>query len=503
MTPSKPARTFRATVIQGVAWSTSATVVVQICRLGFGLVLARLLTPHDYGLAAMALVFGALVMTLSDFSLGAGLIQRPRITEADRSTVFWLSAAMGVLLTAAALALSGPLAAFFGEPAVQPLFVVVSLGIITTALGRVPAALFQRAMNFRFMAVREIVAVLVGSVLGLALAVADYGAWALVGQAVTMALVSTTILWIFCGWRPRLVFSVASLRDLGGFGMRVSGTGIVSYFTQYSDKLLIGRFLGSSSLGVYSIAATVVFFPVTFLLIAITDTVFAAVSRIQDEKERVARAWLRGTRVLVAGAAPAMLGLLIVAPDFVAVVLGERWESVTAVLQIMTMTAIVLSASSLALPVLNALGRAGVVLRFALFELALVLSLVGVGVRAGTVGVATAYLIAMTLTRALLILVTRRAVGVSWRMYFGVLAGVVQAGLVMALLVWATRSAMVDAGVPAGARLGIAIVVGIAVYIPLLLWRSSETRIEALDFLRRRSPRGSVRESTAETSALR
>jgi O-antigen/teichoic acid export membrane protein len=497
-TPSTRARTFRATVIRGVAWSASTTVVVQICRLGFGLVLARLLTPHDYGLAAMALVFGSLVMTLSDFALGSGLIQRSRITEADRSTVFWLSAAMGLLLTGAAMAVSGPLAAFFGEPAVQPLFIVVSLGFITTALGRVPAALFQRAMNFRFMSVREITAVLLGSAVGLALAVAGYGPWALVAQGLTMAVVSTTLLWIYCRWRPRLVFSARSLRDLGAFGIKVSGTRVVDYLTHYSDKLLIGRFLGASSLGAYSVAATVVFFPVSFLLIAISDTVFAAVSRIQDEKERVARAWLRGTRVIVAGVAPAMLGLLVVAPDFVAVALGEKWKSVTDVLQLMTITAIVFSASALGLPVLNALGRAGVAFRFALFEFAFVVTAVALGVRGGILGVAAAYLVGITLTRALLVLLTRRAVGATWSGYFGALAGVTQAALVMTLVVWATRSAMVDAGIPAGARVGIAIVLGIAVYVPLLLWRSSETRTEALDLLRRRSAPGSVRESRGQ-----
>src|SRR5829696_6994067 len=102
----------RARVLRGVAWTSGAAFAVQGMRLAFGIVLARLLTPHEFGLAAMALVFSALVLAVSDFGLGTGLVQREKVTEDDRSTVFWTSVAIGLALAAAGLALSGPVAAF-------------------------------------------------------------------------------------------------------------------------------------------------------------------------------------------------------------------------------------------------------------------------------------------------------------------------------------------------------------------------------------------------------
>src|SRR5688500_12280572 len=100
--------TLRSRVMRGVAWMSSAAVAVQVSRLAFGLVLVRLLTPHEYGIAGMALVFSGLVLGVSDFGLGAGLVQRASITEADRSTVFWTSVAIGAALSAIGVAVSGP-----------------------------------------------------------------------------------------------------------------------------------------------------------------------------------------------------------------------------------------------------------------------------------------------------------------------------------------------------------------------------------------------------------
>src|SRR5579864_2609672 len=112
-------------ILGGFAWSMVMVGVMQLSRVVFGIALARLLTPREYGLAGMALVFSSLVLTFSDLSMGAGLVQRKKISEADRSTVFWTSAVVGVLLTLGGVALSGPLAGFYHQPHVQPLFAVV------------------------------------------------------------------------------------------------------------------------------------------------------------------------------------------------------------------------------------------------------------------------------------------------------------------------------------------------------------------------------------------
>jgi O-antigen/teichoic acid export membrane protein len=466
----------------------STTAAVQVSRLVFGILLARLLTPAEYGVAGMALVFSALALTLSDLALGVGLVQRPTISEADRSTVFWASLGLGALLAAGGIALAGPIADFYGEPAVEPLFVVLSLSFFVTALGRVPASLFHREMNFRAISVRIMAATLVSGVVGVVVAAAGYGPWALVAQSITLASVSTVCLWAFCPWRPRLVFSRASLKDLGGFGLKVSGSRIVDYLSQNSDRLLIGRFLGSAGLGTYSVAATIVFFPLTSLTVAVVDTLFPALSRIQHDRERAARLWLRATRFVAALVVPAMLGVVMVAPDFVGVLLGERWEAAVPVLQLLALAAAVLAVSGLALTVFTALGRAGTVLAFAIFELVALVVSVAIGLRWGIVGVAGCYVAGVTAARLVLVVLANRTLDISSVQFLRAISGVLQAALVMAASVWVLGLVLADAGVPAGGRLAAAILFGVAVYVPLCAWRSPEILTELRTLRRGPSP---------------
>jgi O-antigen/teichoic acid export membrane protein len=478
----------RSRVVRGLAWNVATSGLVQLSRFLFGLLLARLLTPAEYGIAGMALVFSALALTLSDLALGVGLVQRQRITEADRSTVFWASFGLGALLTVAGVALAGPIAGFFGEPAVEPLFMVLSLSFVLTGLGRVPASLFHREMNFRAISIRIIAATLLSGVVGVVLAAKGYGPWALVAQSVTMTFVSTALLWAFCPWRPRFLFSRASLSDLGGFGLKVAGSRVVDYLSTYSDRLLIGRVLGSASLGTYSVATTIVFFPLNSFSVAVVDTLFPALSRIQDDLQRASSVWLRATRFATALVLPAMLGLVVIAPDFVRVVLGERWEAAIPVLQLLALTAVVLALSGLGLTVLTALGRANTVLGFSLFELLVLVLSVAVGLRWGVVGVAGCHLVGTTIARLILMHITIRAFDTSFLEVVRALSGVVQAALVMAASVWALTLGLADLGVPAAGRLISAIGLGIVLYVPLCAWRSPEMLVELRTLRGRRLP---------------
>ena len=177
-----PQTTAGSKIRSGLAWKAGSQVTLQISRIVVALLLARMLAPHDWGLAAMVLVFSGFVIVFTDNALKTALIQRRDLREEDRSTVFWLSAGVGLLLALAGIALSGPLAAFYGEPEVRPLFIALSIGFFVTALGTTQSALLARDMEFRRLELRQIAATLVGAVAGISIALADFGAWAIVGQ---------------------------------------------------------------------------------------------------------------------------------------------------------------------------------------------------------------------------------------------------------------------------------------------------------------------------------
>ncbi len=318
----EPASSLRGRVLRGVAWKVISQVFGQGASTIVAIILARLLFPSDYGLAAMVIVFAAVVPVFSDVALGAALVQRRHLTEADRSTVFWTSVAVGFVFTVLGIAASWPIADFYGEPEVQPLFAALSLTFLVTALSATQKALLTRAMNFRRLELLLMAANLAAGVGGIALAVAGYGAWAIIGQQVIAAVATTVLLWTLSGWTPSFMFSPASLRSMAGFSANVFSTRLLFYVNRNADNLLIGRVFGSAALGPYALAYNLMLVPSSRLTWPITEVLFPAFSEIQDDARRVARAWFRVTRLIGAVTVPAMLGLIVVAPEFVIVVLG-------------------------------------------------------------------------------------------------------------------------------------------------------------------------------------
>jgi O-antigen/teichoic acid export membrane protein len=487
----------RAPVVQGIAWKTASQLVLLVTRVGVAILLARLLTPEEFGIAAMVLVFSALALVFSD--LGAGIIQRPSLNETDRSTIFWTSVAVGVICTGAGVALAGPIAAFYGEPEVKPLFIAVSLTFVVTALATTQASLLTRAMDFRALELRTIVSALAGGAVAVAVAVLGYGAWAIIAQQMTIAVVTTVLLWWVSPWRPRFVYSRASLRGVGGFGANVFGTRLLFYANRNVDNLLIGRFLGASALGVYSVAYNVMLMPLTRLVGPLRSLVLPAFSRLQEDPARLASAWLRGLRLLAGVVVPAFAGLVAIAPDFVPVVLGEKWEAAVPVLQILAGVAILQTLGTLNGEVLQALDRSSTLLRFSIVSSAFVLVGFVVGLPFGIVGVAAGYAIASLVMQPPYTLLVTRALGVSLRAYVGALSGVVQASLVMLGFAVVLRLLLEREEVPPVQRLAIVIAGSAAVYLAVCLWRAPELAADLRRLFQRQvRPRAPIASAQAE-----
>jgi O-antigen/teichoic acid export membrane protein len=459
-------------VIRGVSWKLVSQVFIQVARVAFALVLARLLTPEDFGLAAEALVIAGFVIAFSDLGLGAALVQRREIDERDRSTVFWSGVAVGALLTLAGVALAGPIASFYGEPEVESLMAVVSLSFFVSALGATQRAVLTREMDFRRLEVCAMAGVVVGGVVSVAGASVGWGPWALVAQQLTTAVVTTAVLWLVVSWRPRWMFSLASIRGLGGYGSNVLGTRLVYRAQESALPLLIGRFLGAASLGIFTIAYTVILVPLTRLAIPIGEVLFPAFSRMQDERERASELWIRALGVLTAVCAPAMMGLAVVAPDFVEVVLGEQWSEAVPVIRILAWVGLIQALQAWNGGIFMGLGKANTLFRATLVFSVLYVAAFLVGVQWGIVGVSVTYAFVATVLEAAYLWITTRALGIRFWTPLRSLVGVAQATVVMGLVVAGIQAVLVDQGLAPALRLVAAIVIGILVYVPLLVWRA-------------------------------
>lgn len=470
----------RSQVVRGFMWKLVAQLAYWGSWTIVGILLARLLAPAQFGLASMVLVFTAILPLLSDLGLGAALVQRSSVSEADRSTVFWTSVATGCALTAIGIGISGSLASFYHTPAVAPLFAVLSLSFVITSLGATHNALMIREMNFRGVEIREICGAVLGAAAGLAAALQGLGAWSLIIQQLTYRGVSTALLWMFYPWRPRATFSWSSLKSLGGFGANVLGVGVLTQLNRNVDALLIGRFLGPRALGGYNLASNVILLPFNRIATPIQEVLFPAFARLQDEPSRMASMWLRVNQLVAAISFPTLLGLVVVAPDFVEVVLGDRWRSVTPVLQILAWVGLLQSLQRLNPSVLQARDRTRTLLLVTTAMVAAGVASVTIGLWWGTVGVASAYAVSNTVLQPLYTWITTRSLGLPLRAYAGSLAGIVQGTLAMVAAVALSRVLLVHLGAGAGVRLPTCLVIGAAVFLPVCLWRAPETRGEVL-----------------------
>ncbi len=476
----------RGKVRRGVGWKLVTVVLGQGTEALISILLAHLLLPRDFGLAGLAIVFSGIALGFSDVGLGAAIIQKKELTEEDRSTVFWVTAMVGGALTLVGVGISPLIASFFSNPQVMPLFSVLSLSFLFASLGQTQRALLTREMSFRSLELRNIAATVVGAVAALIFALAGFGAWAIIAQVVFTSGVSTLMLWTVSPWRPSLVFSRERFRPLGAFGLKTLMMRMLVWVNTNGDNLLVGRFIGSTALGIYAIAYNVMVLPTSNITAPLRDVLYAAFARLQHDSQRLGEVWLRVNNIAGSLLVPAFLGLAAVAPDFVPAVLGPHWHAAIPVLQLLSLGGAAGSLQAFNGQVYQALGRPGLFLRFMCFGTAVMFGAFVVGLTWGVVGVAGSYAVARTIVLfANSIQMSRLMDFDLWRMIRSYVEITVRAAL-MGAAVFAARPALVDLGLPVGARVAVLIVGGTLVYVALTLLLAPAIVRDARDGLLRR-----------------
>jgi O-antigen/teichoic acid export membrane protein len=464
----------RSRVLGGLGWTGASELVMQITRMIAAITLARLLAPEAYGLAALALVFSSFVVVFSDLALGAAIVQRKNLSDDDRSTAFWISVVFGAIFTVIGVLLARPVAHFYGKDELAPLCAALSATFVITAVATTHEALLLRDMRFATTERRMMIATLAGAVVGVAVGLWQRNAWAIIAQQLAMATVSTILLWRWSPWRPRLRFSRRSARELGGFSGFVVGHRLLYYAHRNADNILVGRFIGTAALGAYSLAYNVMLQPLARIAGPVQKVLWPAMSEMQDEPERIAAAWVRVVRLLGLITVPALFGMIVVAHEFVDVVLGPKWAQAATLIQILAWVGVLQALQSINTDILQARGKASTVLRFTiLFTGAHVVGFV-IGLHWGVVGVAAGYCITSTLVEPVYTWMTAREIGISpWRI-IGSLRGIFEATAVMVAVLIGVRALLIDAGASELVRLLVLVPIGAVVFGAVSMARASE-----------------------------
>jgi O-antigen/teichoic acid export membrane protein len=385
----------------GVAlWAMQGTC--GFLRLATTMVLARCLTPEQFGLVAVVTAFAGLFGLLRTMGLPLAALQRAELDQEQASSLFWINAALGVV-TALAVAGSAPvLAAFYDDARLAPIAVALSAGALLEGVTLQHQAVMRRRMRFAPLAGIEVLGASVAAAAAIGAAtVLDAGQWALVVQMLCRAAASTVGVWLASGWRPSLVLQLSRISPMLSFGARLTASGFINNGFHQLNDLLVGRFAGAAGLGLFSRASALQVFPKGVFSSSLDLIAIAGLSRIQDQPERYRRYYARALLPPVLLGMPCVAFMFVAAEDLAAIVLGEQWGEVVPVFRLLTPVAFLATFNLATAWVVVSSDLTRRHLRWSLVSTSVRLAAVLLGARFGLLGMAAGLSAASLLLRPL------------------------------------------------------------------------------------------------------
>jgi PST family polysaccharide transporter len=360
-------------------------------------ILARLLDPKDFGLVAMVTVVTGIYGMFTTAGLSSATVQHATVTDHQLSTLFWVNMLVGGVLALICLVTAPILVAFYHEPRLMWVTVTLAVGFVINAAGVQHTALLQRQMRFGTLTLISVVAQLITLAVGVAMALAGLGYWALVGMSLANPLVSTAAKWLVTKWLPGWPRRGAGIMPMLRFGGTLTLNGFVVYVAYNAEKALLGRFWGAGPLGLYGRAYNLVSIPTENLNGSVGEVAFSALSRIQDDPVRLKSYFLRGYSLVMSMTLPITIFCAIFADEIILILFGPKWQEAAIIFRLLTPTVLIFGMINPFSWLLQSTGLQVRSLKIALVIAPLVVTADLIGLSYGPKGVALAYSTAMTL----------------------------------------------------------------------------------------------------------
>lgn len=324
--------------VRGGVLSIAAQVAQLLLASISTVVLARLLTPADFGLVAMVTAVTAIAAGFADLGLTEATIQRKEISHDQVSALFWINVAIGLLLTLVTAAMAPVLARFYREPRLVGITLVVSLSFLIGGLRGQHNALLKRQMRFSSLAIRDVTSYAIAVPTAILMAWHGAGYWAIVALPLIMNLVQMVISWWMVNWRPNLPRRDTKVRSLVGFGGNVAASYVVFNWIRNADNVLIGWYWGAGPLGLYSRAFNLLTLALSQITGPASNVAIPALSRIQGDPELFAKYYLRITNLIMWIIATIFGFLFVAAKPVIVLILGDKWREAAPVFQILAIS---------------------------------------------------------------------------------------------------------------------------------------------------------------------
>ena len=349
--------TLRQKTIRSTIWVGLSAGVMGSLSLVKAVVLARLLAPDQFGLMAACMVVIRALEIFTETGFGAALIQRSGSVESAASTVYSVTAARGLLLAIAAVAISPVVAGFYGHVELTHLLQLLAAGLLLGGFGNVSSYLLQRDLKFRRLFYLQQLAAIGDFVITVLLAYWWRDVWALVVGYVAKTLLSVVLSFVLLPGRPEFGWDGRIARELLAYGKFITGITIVVYVTTEIDNVVIGKVLGMGALGIYTVAYMLANLPATHIAKVLSSVMFPAYSKLQGDRRSLQRAYLQTAEIVAAAAVPLAVGLAVMAHEIIALVYGQRWIVAAEILPLLCVFGALRALSSINGYVFNAIGR--------------------------------------------------------------------------------------------------------------------------------------------------
>lgn len=384
----------KSKVLSGTRWVMLASVIRQLLQIGSMVVFARLLSPDDFGAFAIVMMFAAFLLMFSDMGTGAVLIHIEEPSQKLLSSLLYFNIVIGIVLSLVLYGSSIFIAHFFEISKLESLLKIFSVNFIILSFSIIQKALFQKKLKFKILAIIEVSSLFISILVGIFMALNGYGVYSLIAQILINSILLTIILWMFSEWKPKMFFSLIEIKQVFKYIANLTGFNFIYYFVRNTDNFLIGKFLGSYSLGVYSLAYKIMLFPLQQISQTLLRVLFPAFSQIQDDNEKFKNAYLKVIFYISLATFPMMMGLMAVSDVFVSVVFGEKWKNLAIILMILAPVGMLESISTTLGSIYLAKGTTDKMFKIGILGAFVTVSCFLVGISFGVEGMAIAYLIA-------------------------------------------------------------------------------------------------------------
>lgn len=353
---------------KGLFWSSVERFSNQGVQFVFSIILARLLSPSDYGIIAMVTIFFAVAQSFVDSGFSNALVRKTDRVEEDLSTCFYFNIGVGIIAYIVLFLIAPLVANFYNQPILSPIIRITGLGVILNSLCVVQQALFTIKIDFKSQAKITLSATVISGIVGILLAYQGYGIWALVWQGVASSIVRMGLLWLMSKWRPRTGFSKSSFNYLFGYGSKLLASGLLDTIYNNIYPIVIGKFYNPAQLGNYSRALGWAQLPSANITSILQRVTFPVLSAIQDDSLRLQNSYRRLLKLSAFIVFPLMMGLAAMASPLIRVILTAKWDGCVLYLQILCFALMLYPIHAINLNLLQVKGRSDIFLRLEIIK---------------------------------------------------------------------------------------------------------------------------------------